>query len=78
VRAALLALLLAACGARAESGPYVKSVIPYGNALLVERCTLIVGENGLREGSCSKKVVPLTPVAPTGSPPATGAPRAQR
>jgi hypothetical protein len=65
VRAALLALLVAACGARAESGPYVKSVIPYGgNALLVERCTLIVGENGLREGGCSKKVVPLSAVPP--------------
>jgi hypothetical protein len=79
VRAALLALLVAACGARAESGPYVKSVILYGgNALLVERCTLIVGGGGLREGSCTKKVVPLTRVAPTGSPPAAGAPRAQR
>lgn len=79
MRAALLALLVAACGARAESGPYVKSVIPYGgNALLLERCTLIVGENGLREGPCTKKVVPLTRAVPTGSPPATYAPRAQR
>jgi hypothetical protein len=64
LRAALLALLVAGCGARAESGPYVKSVIPYGgSSLLVERCTLIVGENGLREGSCTKKIVPLPPAA---------------
>jgi hypothetical protein len=79
VRAALLALVLAACGGPGESGPYVKSVVPYGASwLLVERCTLIVGENGLREGSCDKKMVPLTASAPPGSLPAAGAPRAQR
>jgi hypothetical protein len=66
VRAALLTLLVA-CSGPGESGPYVKSVIPYAGGLLVERCTLIVGENGLREGSCSKKVVPLP--APPPPPP---------
>ena len=61
MRAALLALVLAACGGPGESGPYVKSVVPYGASwLLVERCTLIVGDNGLREGTCTKKVVALT------------------
>jgi hypothetical protein len=56
----LLAVGLAACTSPATSGPYVKSVIPYGNALLVERCTLIIGGNGLREGECTKKIVPLS------------------
>jgi hypothetical protein len=62
----LLALALAGCATPAETGPYVKTVIPTGNALLVERCTLIVGETGLREGACTKKLVPLSsvPVAP--------------
>jgi hypothetical protein len=57
----VLLVLLAACTTTGVSGPYVKSVIPYGNGLLVERCTLLVGENGLREGDCEKKVVPLPP-----------------
>jgi hypothetical protein len=66
MRRAVLLVALAACHPPGESGPYVKSVLPYAGGLAVTRCTLILDGGGIREGNCSTKVVPLPPALETG------------
>jgi hypothetical protein len=62
MRRVVLLVALAACSGPGESGPYVKSVLPTPTGLAVTRCTIIVGAGGIREGSCSTKVVPVTSI----------------
>ena len=81
--ACLAALLLYAAPSFAERGDFAVEYFDVHGATSRELDAEIgakgpVGENGLREGSCTKKVVPITRAAPPGSPPATYAPRAQR
>jgi hypothetical protein len=55
-----LALLLAGCYARGPVGPYVRSVSRAGNALVIERCTIVLeGDDQLRFGTCTTEQIPL-------------------
>jgi hypothetical protein len=55
-----IALLLAGCYARGPIGPYVRSMSRTGNALVIERCTIVLeGDDHLRFATCTTQQIPL-------------------
>ena len=53
-------LLLAGCYARGPVGPYVRSMTRAGNALEIERCTIVLeGTDHLRFDTCTTEQIPL-------------------
>ena len=55
-----IALLLAGCYARGPVGPYVRSVSRAGNALVIERCTIVLEDDDqLRFDTCTTEQLPL-------------------
>lgn len=79
VKAALVIVMLASgCVTTSEVGPYVRSVMRYGPVLRVEKCTIVLEGETLREGTCSVEDVPIAtlPQAPPPmQPPAATPPR---
>ncbi|HEX4422944.1 MAG TPA: hypothetical protein VH165_33740 [Kofleriaceae bacterium] len=63
MRRAIWLLALAACGAPAMVGPFVKTITRQGPSLIVVSCEILIDRGDLYEGQCYTQTVPL-PASP--------------
>jgi hypothetical protein len=60
----LLLLVVTGCLAPTPIGPYVKTVARDGGFLMVQKCTIILEGDDLREDQCGWERVPLATIGP--------------
>jgi hypothetical protein len=63
-RIAALALMLCSCMTATPIGPYVKTVARNGAYLAVQKCTIVLDGDNLREDQCGWEQVPIAALPP--------------